>query len=190
MSETRLRSTRPAPAVRAQSEPTRLLFVTEDDPLYVIHFFDVFFREYPRDELQIVGITVSPAFDESKIATARRTLRFYGIADFTRLLVRFAAAKLRRRSIEALAREESLPLLATPSVNDPGYVDRVRRLRPDVIVSVAAPEIFKEELLASARVGCVNLHSGRLPKYRGMMPRFWQMLHTSIPGRSTRISRA
>jgi methionyl-tRNA formyltransferase len=156
----------------------RLLFVTEDDPLYVIHFFDVFFREYPRDELQIVGITVSPAFDESKIATARRTLRFYGIADFTRLLARFAAVKLRRRSIEALARKESLPILATPSVNDPGYVDRVRQLRPDVIVSVAAPEIFKEELLASARVGCVNLHSGRLPKYRGMMPTFWQMLHS------------
>jgi methionyl-tRNA formyltransferase len=156
----------------------RLLFVTEDDPLYVIHFFDVFFREYPREELQIVGVTVSPAFDESKLATARRTLRLYGIADFTRLGLRFAAAKLRRRSIEALARKESLPLLATPSVNDPEYVDRVRRLQPDVIVSVAAPEIFEEELLASPRIGCVNLHSGRLPKYRGMMPTFWQMLHS------------
>ena len=156
----------------------RVLFVTEDDPLYVIHFFDVFFREYPRDELEIVGITVAPAFDESRIATARRTLRFYGIADFTRLLGRFAAAKLRRRSIEALARKESLSVLDTPSVNDPGYVDRVRRLHPDVIVSVAAPEIFKQELLASARVGCVNLHSGRLPKYRGMMPTFWQMLNS------------
>jgi methionyl-tRNA formyltransferase len=162
----------------AQAGPMRLLFVTEDDPLYVIHFFDVFFREYPRDELQIAGITISPAFDESKIATARRTLRLYGIADFTRLAARFAAVKLRRRSIEALAREQSVEILATPSVNDPGYVARVRRLRPDVIVSVAAPEIFKEELLASARIGCVNLHSGRLPKYRGMMPTFWQMLNS------------
>ena len=71
-----------------------------------------------------------------------------------------------------------MEILATPSVNDPGYVERVRRLRPDVIVSVAAPEILKEELLASARIGCVNLHSGRLPKYRGMMPTFWQMLNS------------
>jgi methionyl-tRNA formyltransferase len=178
MSETALPTTRPTPAEQAQAEPMRLVFVTEDDPLYVIHFFDVFFREYPRDELQIVGITVSPAFDESKIATARRTLRLYGIADFTRLLARFAGVKLRRRSIEALARKQSLEILPTRSVNDPAYVDRVRRLRPDVIVSVAAPEIFKEELLASARIACVNLHSGRLPKYRGMMPTFWQMLNS------------
>jgi methionyl-tRNA formyltransferase len=149
MSETTSPTTGPLPAARAQAEPLRLLFVTEDDPLYVIHFFDVFFHEYPREELQIVGITISPAFDESKLAT-----------------------------IEALARKESLPLLATQSVNDPDYVDRVRGLRPDVIVSVAAPEIFKQELLASARIGCVNIHSGRLPKYRGMMPTFWQMLNS------------
>ena len=45
-----------------------------------------------------------------------------------------------------------------------------------MIVSVAAPEIFGEQLLASARHGCLNLHSGRLPKYRGMMPTFRQML--------------
>jgi methionyl-tRNA formyltransferase len=156
----------------------RLLFVTEDDPLYVIHFFDVFFGEYPREEFEIVGITVSRAFAESRLATALRVLRFYGISDFTRLGVRFAAAKLQGRSIEALARKESVPILSTASVNDPAYVDRVRRLRPDAIVSVAAPEIFEEELLASARLGCINLHSGRLPKYRGMMPTFWQMLNS------------
>jgi len=26
------------------------------------------------------------------------------------------------------------------------------------------------------RLGCVNVHSGRLPAYRGMLPTFWQML--------------
>jgi methionyl-tRNA formyltransferase len=62
------------------------------------------------------------------------------------------------------------------SVNDPEYLERVRRLSPDVIVSVAAPEIFRKELLRTPRLGCVNIHSGRLPVYRGMMPTFWQMM--------------
>ena len=155
----------------------RVLFITEDDPLYVIHFFDVFLAEYPRDELDIVGITVCRAFAESRAATAQRVLRFYGPIDFVRLAARVTAAKLRRRSIASLARAKSVPLLKADSVNDPGYVARVRALHPDVIVSVAAPEIFRAELLASARLGCVNLHSGRLPKYRGMMPTFWQMLN-------------
>lgn len=156
----------------------RLLFITEDDPLYVIEFFDVFLDEYPGEEFEIIGITVARAFAESKLATARRILGFYGVTDFTRLSARFAAAKLRRRSIEALARRASLRLLPTPSVNDPAYVEVVRGMRPDVIVSVAAPEIFKADLLSSARLACVNLHSGRLPEYRGMMPAFWQMLNS------------
>ena len=158
------------------SDKLRLLFVTQDDPFYVIQFFDVFFAEYPRDEFQLVGITIAAAFRESRIATTKRMLRFYGLVDFGRVLTRFVRARLRGRSIAARAERERVPLLATKSVNDPTYVDRIRALAPDVIVSVAAPEIFEEELLAAGRIGCLNIHSGRLPTYRGMMPTFWQML--------------
>jgi len=49
-------------------------------------------------------------------------------------------------------------------------------MAPDLIVSVAAPEIFRKEILGVPRLGCVNIHSGRLPVYRGMMPTFWQMM--------------
>ncbi|MHC4946786.1 MAG: methionyl-tRNA formyltransferase [Planctomycetota bacterium] len=155
----------------------RVLFVTEDDPLYVIQFFRVFLDACPRDEIELVGITVDRAFHEPLVRTARRMLRFYGPVDFVRLCGRFAAAKLRRSSIERLAVAAGVPLVPTESVNDPAYVERVRALAPDVIASVAAPEIFRADILRAARRGCVNIHSGRLPVYRGMMPNFWQMLH-------------
>ena len=155
----------------------RVLVITEDDPLYVIHFFDVFMAEYPTEEIDIVGVTISRPFHESQIATARRVLRFYGPIDFARLAQRVVAAKLGRRSIERSVRAAGLPLVAADSVNAPAYVARVRSLQPDIIVSVAAPEIFRAELLGTARLGCINLHSGRLPRYRGMMPTFWQMVN-------------
>ena len=158
--------------------PLRVLFITEDDPLYVIEFFDSFLDAYPRERLEVAGITISRAFNESRLATARRVLRLYGVRDFAKLAARFAQAKLRRQSIESLARQSSIALLPTASVNDPAYIRRVRELAPDVIVSVAAPEIFREQLLSSAAIGCVNIHSGRLPTYRGMMPVFWQMLNS------------
>jgi methionyl-tRNA formyltransferase len=60
-------------------------------------------------------------------------------------------------------------------VNRPEYIAKLRAISPDVIVSVAAPEIFKAEILGVPRLGCINIHSGRLPTYRGMMPTFWQM---------------
>jgi methionyl-tRNA formyltransferase len=153
-----------------------VLFVTEDDPLYVIKFFEVFFAEYPRDELDVCGVTMDQAFHEPIWKTARRMLRFYGPIDFVRLGLRFARAKLSGRSIARLARDAGIDEVPATSVNDGAYVATVRELAPDVIVSVAAPEIFRADILGAARIGCVNIHSGRLPAYRGMMPNFWQLL--------------
>lgn len=157
--------------------PLRVLLVTEDDPLYVIRFFEVFFDEYPRDEIQIVGVSVQDAFHEPKHKTFRRILRFYGPVDFMRLLWRYGSAKLRGDSIKKLARNKGLPVMPCDSVNDDEYHERARGLEPDVIVSVAAPEIFKRGVLGIPTLGCVNIHSGKLPVYRGMMPNFWQLLH-------------
>ena len=154
----------------------RVFFITEDDPLYVAQFFETFLEEYPRRELEVIGITVARAFNESLLATGRRVLRFYGPRDFPRLLARFARARIGRRGIASLARREGIPVVPTESVNDATYVAALRRLEPDVVVSVAAPEIFRAQLLETPRLGCLNIHSGRLPRYRGMMPVFWQML--------------
>jgi len=155
----------------------RVLVITEDDPLYVIRFFEPFFLDFPHDEMELLAVTVSRAFHEPMWKTARRMWRFYGPVDFLRLCARFALVKLRGESIEKLARQHGVPVLPTVSVNDPAYIGQVRALKPDVIVSVAAPEIFRKDILASAAKRCINIHSGRLPKYRGMMPNFWQLLH-------------
>ena len=155
----------------------RVVMVSENDPLYVVQFFSSFFERYPRDEFDLCGITVAKAFHEPLWKTARRMWHFYGPVDFARLFARFARARLRGDSIEKLAAKHGIRCLPTVSINAPEYVRQVRALDPDVIVSVAAPEIFRAEILSAARLGCINIHSGRLPRYRGMMPTFWQMLH-------------
>jgi methionyl-tRNA formyltransferase len=155
----------------------RVLFVTEDDPLYVIRFFDIFFAEYPREALEICGITVDRPFHEPIWKTLGRMHGFYGPWRTFRLGLRFIDAQLRRRSIASLAGSAGVPIVRARSVNHPEYIARIRAMAPDVIVSVAAPEVFKLDLLEVPRLGCINIHSGRLPMYRGMMPTFWQMLH-------------
>jgi methionyl-tRNA formyltransferase len=154
----------------------RVLFITEDDPLYVVRLFEVFFREYPSDTIEVCGITIDRPFHEPPWKTLRRMLGLYGPWGVLRMATRFLRARLSGRSIGRLAAERSIPLYPTQSVNAPEYLERVRELAPDLIVSVAAPEIFRKGLLGIPRLGCINIHSGRLPVYRGMMPTFWQML--------------
>ena len=162
--------------IGSSADKLRVLFVTEDDPLYVIRFFDVFFSECPSDEFDICGVTIDRAFHESIWRTLRRMNNFYGPLGVFRLGLRFVAARLRGRSIKSLVHLQGAPLVPTATVNCPEYIERIRAMAPDVIVSVAAPELFKRALLALPRLGCINIHCGRLPTYRGMMPTFWQML--------------
>lgn len=154
----------------------RVLIVTEDDPVYVRRFFDVFFRECDRSSIDLVGITVSRAFHEPLLATAKRIVRFFGVIDTLRLLPLFLGAKALGKSTASLARSAGVRVIRTTSVNSSEYLATIKQLEVDVIVSVAAPEIFKSPLLGAARLGCLNVHSGKLPEYRGMMPTFWQML--------------
>jgi methionyl-tRNA formyltransferase len=60
-------------------------------------------------------------------------------------------------------------------VNAPQSLDAIRRLRPDLLVSVAGNQIFRRPLIELAPKGCLNLHTALLPKYRGLMPTFWAL---------------
>lgn len=158
-------------------KPLRALVITEADPIYVIEFFEEFLRELPRERIDVAAIAICRAFHEPLHRTARRMLSFYGPVDFARLLTRWIGAKLRRRSIANLARRAGFRVIEAGSVNGEEFLREAKAIDPDVIVSVAAPEIFKQPLLSLARLGAINIHSGRLPRYRGMMPTFWQLLH-------------
>jgi len=56
--------------------------------------------------------------------------------------------------------------------DDPIYIPK-----PDVIFSVSAPQILKKNLIKLPNWGCINVHTAKLPEYRGMVPNFWAMYH-------------
>jgi len=47
----------------------------------------------------------------------------------------------------------------------------------DLIISVRYGIIFKGSIIKFPKFGIINLHSGILPNYRGVMPTFWSMLN-------------
>ena len=63
-----------------------------------------------------------------------------------------------------------IPFERVASVNDPVFLDQLRRLDPDLVVVVSFGQILKEELLALPRLGCFNVHASLLPAYRGASP--------------------
>lgn len=160
----------------------RVALVTQADLFYVPVFFRSFFEqasEHP--DISIRAVVELPAFNEPPYRTALRMLRFYGPLDFIRQGSRYVCLKLVDRlrltpvSVASLCRTHRVPYMKVHDVNGEHFVHWVRTEAIDVLASVAASQIFKRPVLQAPRWGCVNIHSGALPRYRGMMPTFWAM---------------
>lgn len=153
--------------------------MTQSDPFFTARFFAAFLEQRASDRLELVEIVLLRNFNESKPALVRRLVQLYGPVDFMRLLGRYVTAAVsdrlgRPRSVEAVAAQHGVPVVRLSTINDASYLGALRARSVDVLLSVAAPQIFRGPAL-SAVPYVLNVHSGKLPLYRGMMPTFWAL---------------
>jgi len=66
-----------------------------------------------------------------------------------------------------------IPVLQPESARDPGFLDTLRQLKPDLIVVVAYGQILPQSLLDLPPRGCINVHTSLLPRWRGAAPIQW-----------------
>jgi methionyl-tRNA formyltransferase len=78
--------------------------------------------------------------------------------------------------VKELALRHGLSLLQPEKVRDEAFQERIKTLRPDLIVVVAYGQILSKSLLEIAEHGAVNVHASLLPKYRGAAPIVWAIL--------------
>lgn len=60
-------------------------------------------------------------------------------------------------------------------INSPEIMDILSDLSPDLIISIRYGQILKETVINIPKKGVLNLHSGILPKYKGVMATFWAL---------------
>lgn len=70
-----------------------------------------------------------------------------------------------------------LPLYQPKSIKSAKVLDKIRDLKPDLIAVVAYGKLLSDELLKIPPLGCINIHSSLLPKYRGAAPINWAIVN-------------
>ena len=63
------------------------------------------------------------------------------------------------------------------NINAPERLEQLNALKPDLMISIRFGQILKQAVIESTRLPVLNLHSGLLPQYRGVMATFWAMLN-------------
>ncbi len=97
-----------------------------------------------------------PLLDSNAALTKTATLKtFYGLQEF----LAAPPAELNKINTDELTRFEAT--------------------EPDLVLSIRYGVILKEQALAVPTLGVLNLHSGLLPDYRGVMASFWALLNNA-----------
>ncbi len=105
-------------------------------------------------------------------------LRFCEQSLFTELLfpaLESGAAKGSLLGFEDLACSCNTPLAVLNQVNSDASLATLAAGDPDLFVSIRYGGILREQAIAIPRLGVINLHSGLLPDYRGVMATFRAM---------------
>src|SRR5688572_14650418 len=84
--------------------------------------------------------------------------------------------KLTPSPVKIAAQELGLNILQPEKLKDSGFIDKLKKLNPDLGVVVAF-RMLPEAVFNLPAKGTINLHASLLPKYRGAAPINWAIIN-------------
>jgi len=78
-------------------------------------------------------------------------------------------------AVKTAAQQLGLPVWQPEKARSPESMEMLRSLAPDVIVVLAYGQLLPPDLLAIPRLGCLNIHTSLLPRWRGAAPIQWAL---------------
>jgi methionyl-tRNA formyltransferase len=79
--------------------------------------------------------------------------------------------------VKEYADKKGLLVLQPEKVKTQDFINQIRNLEPDLLVTAAYGKILPADLLDIPRYGCINVHASLLPKYRGAAPINWAIIN-------------
>ncbi len=79
--------------------------------------------------------------------------------------------------VKSIALEMGYHIIQPENVNNELVINKLKDLKPDVIVVVAFGQKISSKILDLPKYKCVNIHASLLPKYRGAAPINWAIIN-------------
>ena len=80
-------------------------------------------------------------------------------------------------TLQELSKHYSIPIESFNDVKAASSLEYIRSLQPDLVLSIRYGKIFGNEFVGIPPLGIINLHSGLLPHYRGVLATFRAMMN-------------
>lgn len=111
-----------------------------------------------------------------KIILSQKVGNLDGLADELLEMKRVEQIGASEKFLE-LAKKLQAEIVSFSNINSDAALLEIGKFSPDLIISIRFGQIFKPSLIVTSRLGVLNLHSGILPNYRGVLASFWAVLN-------------
>jgi methionyl-tRNA formyltransferase len=158
----------------------RIVIVTQEEPLYIPICLNNIMKTFKSDTVAIITLPGIP-YGYNYITYLKKLYDIFGYLDFIKygfLFLKYAIYNYlffehgRFYSVNKIAKKYNVPLYSINNINSVKSYELIKGLKPDYILSVAAPQIFKKQIIDLSK-HAINVHGAMLPLYKGMMPGFW-----------------
>ncbi|REC63120.1 hypothetical protein DRF65_07810 [Chryseobacterium pennae] len=163
----------------------KIIIITQEDAFVVPKNIEKITRLKGVEILKVVDIDS----DYSLVNKKSYFIKGFGIFQTVKMGIKVASAKALNildsltqykldivpKSLKAVSNRYNISFEQIKNPNDPKFLEQIKSLEPDLIVSYSAPVVFKKALLEIPKHGCINLHCSLLPHYAGVMPSFWTL---------------
>lgn len=78
--------------------------------------------------------------------------------------------------VKEYALEHNIPVFQPGKIKSPEAIEILKKYEADIFVVAAYGQILSKEILEMPRLGCINVHTSLLPKYRGSSPIQWAII--------------
>jgi len=163
-----------------------IVLFTSAEPLYLPRYLQPIFESHTDSIDQVV---IAP-FDAPLAEQLRSQAGMYGARAGSQMALRYGHSRaldalpgqLARRvtgryhSVRSVAQAYDIDVERVSDVSDPAFVERMKDLTPDLLLSIVAGQRLPGPVLESAD-DAVNVHGSLLPKYRGRATAFWPLFY-------------
>ena len=85
--------------------------------------------------------------------------------------------KLAQSPVKECALTHNIPVFQPKTLKDGAALEQLEQLQPELIAVAAYGKILPQAILELPSLGCINVHSSLLPKYRGAAPINWAVIN-------------
>jgi methionyl-tRNA formyltransferase len=126
--------------------------------------------------------------DNASLSLAARAagLLLSGAPRLGRTLLRNLLGPSARRRARAWTRAGK-PVFRARSINSPEVAALVRDHGFDLVINARTRQIYRERILRTPRLGCINVHHGLLPDQRGTLCDLWSLAERRAAGFSIHV---